>query len=364
MRKLKRESVAVILGTRPEIIKLSPVLRCLAAKRVDHFVLHTDQHYSYAMDALFFRELGLVAPKYRLDGGGSASGHAASTGRMMAGLEAVLEKRRPSAVLVQGDTNSVLAGALTASKIPGIRIGHVEAGLRSYDRGMPEEVNRVVTDHISDYLFAPTPLARRTLIGEGIAKQKIFMTGNTIVDAVLQNARLADKRQPLAAEKNKFMLLTLHRQENVDDKTRLAEVLEGLRRVAVKYQMPIYFPMHPRTRARLRSFGLRLPGAVRPLAPAGFLDFLRLEKRAELILTDSGGVQEEACILRVPCVTLRTTTERPETVTVGANCLAGWQSQSILRVSEKMISARRNWTNPFGDGRAAERIVRALTARL
>lgn len=357
--------IAVLLGTRPEIIKLSALIRLLETSRRRYVLLHTGQHYSYEMDRLFFKELELPEPKHQLSVHQAPStGHGHHVGRMLPQLENILLQERPHTLLVQGDTNTVLAGALIASKIGGMKLGHVEAGLRSYDRGMPEEINRIMTDHVSDYLFAPTPGSRKILRQEGIPDKKIFMTGNTIVDAVLQNLRIAKKRaQKLPyglGEKDDFILLTLHRQENVDDKKRLAAILSGLERVCAHFKMPIIFPAHPRTVKMLRHFGFSLPKGVQAHEPAGFLDFLRLEAAARLILTDSGGVQEEGCILRVPCVTLRTSTERPETVEVGANVIAGYRPENILKCSRSMIGKKRVWKNPFGDGRSSERILRVV----
>jgi len=366
--KNKKRPIAVVLGTRPEIIKLSALIRLLEKRRSPYFLLHTGQHYSYEMDRLFFKELELPEPKYQLNvHQAPSSGHGHHVGRMLPEMENILLKERPHTVLVQGDTNTVLAGALVASKIHGMKIGHVEAGLRSGDREMPEEINRILTDHISDYLFPPTPDAARTLKAEGIPSRKIFMTGNTIVDAVQQNLALAKRKRGALpyglSEKKDYFLMTLHRQENVDDPKRLASILKGLEAVSEHFETPILFPAHPRTVKMLKHFGLTLPRRLRIEAPAGFLDFLRLEESARLILSDSGGVQEEACILRVPCVTLRTSTERPETVDAGGNIIAGYHPTEILNAAKRMIGKPRRWKNPFGDGRASERILRIVESK-
>ncbi len=354
----------MILGTRPEIIKLSPVLRLLAKRRQDHFVIHSGQHYSYEMDAIFFKDLELKVPKYSLNVRcPSADAQALHIGRMMEKIYQVIRKERPGIVLVQGDTSTVLAGALSATK-SGVRVGHIEAGLRSYDERMPEEINRRLTDHISDYLFAPTPLSKSILLGEGISKNKIHVVGNTIVDSVFQNLRLAIRRGygSLARRYRKtgYFLMTLHRQENVDDKRVLFEILKGVANVASQYKKPVLFSAHPRTMSRIREFKLQVPKEILPLQPIGFLDFLVLESRARLILTDSGGVQEEACILKVPCVTLRTSTERPETVSVGGNVVAGVTSKSIVNATNRMMQKKVNWSNPLGDGHASEKILSIL----
>ncbi len=361
--------IAIILGTRPEIIKMSPVIRACEARGEDYFILHTGQHYSYEMDRVFFEELELRKPAYNLDVGSAT--HAVQTGAILAGVEKVLLKTKPDSVLVQGDTNTVLAGALAASKSyvrsggKQVLVGHVEAGLRSFDRRMPEEINRVLADHISDYLFAPTETARRHLIDEGISEEKIFITGNTIVDAVHQNLALAktkaDTVQQLGLEKDAYFLVTLHRQENVDDKIRLSGIISALAAIEEKYGLPVVFPLHPRTGKMIRTFGLDTSG-IRTIPPLGFLEFLQLESGARLALTDSGGVQEESCILSVPCVTIRDSTERPETVEAGANIVAGIEPDGIIAAAASMLDKKRSWENPFGDGHAGERILDILRA--
>ncbi|MDO8873692.1 MAG: UDP-N-acetylglucosamine 2-epimerase (non-hydrolyzing) [Methanoregula sp.] len=352
--------IAIILGTRPEIIKMSPIIRYLNKKQENFFILHTGQHYSYEMDKTFFDTLELPAPKYNLDVG-SAS-HAIQSGKIMMGVEEVFQKEKPDVVLVQGDTNTVMAGAIAASKLH-IKVGHVEAGLRSHDRSMPEEINRIIADHISDYLFAPTKLAKDNLLDEGIDQNKIFITGNTIVDAILQNLKIAQKSGNILKTLNlvhkNYFLVTVHRAENVDDKERLKKIIMGLCAIQKKYSLPIIFPIHPRTNKRIAEFGIDLEG-ITIIPPQGFLEFLQLEDNAKLILTDSGGVQEEACILGVPCVTLRDNTERPETVDVHANILSGVEPDLILRSTENMLESETIWKNPFGDGKASQMIIRTL----
>ena len=352
---------AIVLGTRPEIIKMSPIIRELERRRFDYFVLHTGQHYSSNMDQIFFDELKLPRPHYNLETGSGS--HAKETARILVGVENILRKERPDIVLVEGDTNTVLAGSLAAAKLH-IRVGHVEAGLRSYDRRMPEEINRVLTDHCSDLLFAPTPRAREILLGEGIADDKIAMTGNTIVDAVNRNIEIARKSvdvlDGLGLEKKGYFLVTAHREENVDDKARLRGILEGLGALHEAFDIPIIYPIHPRTRKRIKEFGLMVPTGVQLIEPVGFLEFLQFEANARLVLTDSGGVQEETCILGVPCVTLRDNTERPETLEVGSNMLSGTEPGRILAATEEMVGKRGGWRNPFGDGKAAARVVNPL----
>ena len=363
--------IAVILGTRPEIIKMSPIIRECMKRNLDYFILHTGQHYSYNLDKIFFEELELPEAKYNLDVGSGT--HAEETGKMLIGIEKVLKEEKPDIALVEGDTNTVLAGALAASKLH-IKVGHVEAGLRSYDRNMPEEINRVLTDHISDYLFAPTGKAKENLLREGIEEDKIFVTGNTIVDAVYQNLEIAKRKVGILDKLNlnheEYFFVTAHRQENVDVKEKLKGVLEGLELVYRKFNLPIIYPIHPRTMKKIREFGLEVPKGVTVIEPLGFLEFLQLESNAKLVLTDSGGVQEETCILKVPCVTLRDNTERPETLEVGSNVLSGVNQERILESVKIMLSkqtlrkfdrnASLNGDNPFGDGKAGRRTVELL----
>jgi UDP-N-acetylglucosamine 2-epimerase (non-hydrolysing) len=354
--------ISVVLGTRPEIIKMAPLLKILDAKKADFFTLHTGQHYSYQLDSVFFEQMALPRPRYNLETGSGS--HAEETASMLIGIEKILLDEKPDIVLVEGDTNSVLAGALAAAKL-GIRVGHVEAGLRSYDRRMPEEINRVIADHIADYLFAPTSKAKEILLGEGISQERAFITGNTIVDTVSQYLELARQKIDLAGQfklkPQKYFLVTMHRQENTDNIQRFASILEGLSQVAARYRLPMVYPIHPRSRKIMEKMTGRRSDHLKIIDPVDFFSFLQLESNARLILTDSGGVQEEACILRIPCVTLRNNTERPETVDVGANILAGAAAESIIAGAETMLYRNTDWANPFGDGHAAERIVNIIT---
>lgn len=353
--------MTIIFGTRPEIIKMAPVIRECEKQNRDYFILHTGQHYSYNLDKVFFQELELPEPRYNL-GVGSGS-HAEETGKMLLGIEKILLKEEPDLILVEGDTNTVLAGALAASKLH-IKVGHVEAGLRSYDRNMPEEINRVLADHISDCLFAPTERAKENLLREGIDENKIFVTGNTIVDEVYRNLEIArgkvDILNKLNLDKEGYFLITAHREENVDIEERLKGILDGLKLVHNEFGLPIIYPIHPRTQKRVNEFGLKMSEGIKLIKPLGFLDFLQLEANAKLVLTDSGGVQEETCILKVPCVTLRDNTERPETIEVGSNSLAGTNPRNILKKVRYMLSRENNWENPFGDGRSGKRIIKIL----
>ncbi|MDO8529801.1 MAG: UDP-N-acetylglucosamine 2-epimerase (non-hydrolyzing) [bacterium] len=350
--------IAILLGTRPEIIRLAPVIReCIRQKR-NFFVLHTNQHYSENLDKIFFKELGLSRPKYNL-GVGSGS-QARQTGRMLVGIEKILIKEKPDVVLVFGDPNTALAGALSAVKL-NIKIGHIEAGLRSYDRTMPEEINRILADHCSDLLFAPTKTAKATLINEGISKSKIFVTGATTVDVLHQNMQLAQKTskilKKLDLKKDGYFLLTFHRSENVGSKQRVSGMLKGLELVHKKHGLPIFFPIHPRTKNMIGKFKLTVPTGVRIMEPVGLLDFLQLQANARLILTDSGGIQEESCLLKIPCVTLRNNTERPETLEIKSNILSGTDPKRILQCVGTMLKSKKKWKNPFGEKGVAKRIV-------
>lgn len=352
--------IAVIVGTRPEIIKMAPVVRACIARGVPWLLLHTGQHYSFEMDGVFFEELGLPAPHYNLAIGSGSQAYQISA--VISGLSPILEAERPDVVLVEGDTNSVLAAALAANK-NGVRVGHVEAGLRSYDRSMPEEINRVLTDHLADHLYAPTPRAREILLGEGIADSRIHVTGNTVVDELLLQRSRAERPGLLdrfGVTAGNYAVATVHRKENVDDDVRLRGILEGLSASARALGVPVLAALHPRTTARLERLGLSVSDGVRALPPLGYLDFLGLHSGAAITLTDSGGLQEEACCLRVPCVTLRDNTERPESVEAGANMLAGADPERIVACARLMNDRARDWDNPFGDGRSGDRIVELL----
>ena len=353
--------IAFVLGTRPEIIKLAPVIRACGRHGVAHAVIHTGQHYSERLDEVFFDQLELSEPDVNL-GIGSGS-HGEQTGEMLTGIERELERLDPDVVVVQGDTNSALAGAIATSKM-GPELAHVEAGLRSFDRSMPEETNRVVADHVAEHLFAPTEKSKWYLVREGISELRIAVTGNTVVDALQRNRELARRKSSvlgdLDLEERRYLLMTAHRQENVDDADRFGSLLDGVARAGTEQGFEVVYPVHPRARARLDEFGLDVPAPVRAIEPQDYLDFVRLLSGSAAVLTDSGGVQEEACILGVPCVTLRDNTERPETIEVGANRLSSCGPDRIRRATREMLETDGSWENPFGDGDAAERILREL----
>ncbi|WP_018256149.1 non-hydrolyzing UDP-N-acetylglucosamine 2-epimerase [Halomicrobium katesii] len=357
-------TIAFVFGTRPEIIKLAPVLRACENRDISYIQIHTGQHYSDSLDSIFFDQLNLPIPEYNLEVGSQS--HGQQTGEMIAEIETVLTETRPETVLVQGDTNSVLAGAIATSKLPAVDLAHIEAGLRSFDREMPEEINRRLTDHAAEYLFPPTESAREHLREENIPDDRITVTGNTIVDAVTQHVELAHRQSSVHETLDldqRYALLTAHRAKNVDDEDRLKSLLEGVARSAREHDLTVVYPIHPRAESQLADSGVEVPEVITLIEPQPFLDFLVLEDDATLIFTDSGGVQEEACILGMPCVTLRDNTERPETVTVGANRVAGVDPDDIAAAADAMIDIQEDWDNPFGDGTAAEKIVEEVRPR-
>ncbi|GBC90642.1 MAG: UDP-N-acetylglucosamine 2-epimerase (non-hydrolyzing) [Fimbriimonadales bacterium] len=359
--------ILTVIGARPQFIKASSVSRWLAQRPLAREVIvHTGQHYDYEMNQIFFEQLELRPPDYHLNIGSGT--HGAQTGRMLEAIEQVLFQEKPDWVLVYGDTNSTLAGALAAAKCH-IPVAHVEAGLRSFNRRMPEEVNRVLTDHLSSLLFAPTPQAVENLRREGIAEGAIHLVGDVMYDSALYYAQKAEHvssiLETLSLKPKEYVLATLHRAENTDDPARLEAILRGLAEVA--QQIPLVLPMHPRTRRAVEQF--RLMEALHPIRvtePLGYLDMLLLEKHARLIVTDSGGVQKEAFFYRVPCVTLRDETEWVELVAAGWNRLAPPRTASDVKVAVMVsLASQPPEQTPalYGDGAAGQRIVDILLSR-
>ena len=352
--------VLSVVGARPQFIKAGVVSRALRRTTgVGEVVVHTGQHYDENMSEVFFRELEIPKPDYHLGIGGGT--HGQNTGRMLEAIERVLLDEKPDWVLVYGDTDSTLAGALAAAKLH-IPVAHVEAGLRSFNRRMPEEINRVLTDHVSDLLFAPTETAVQNLLREGISSDKVHLVGDVMYDAALYYGEKAEQKSQilprLGLRPKEYVLATLHRAENTDDPMRLRVILEAL--AQVHQEMPVVFPVHPRTRKRAEAFGLAsLLNHVMAIEPVGYLDMLMLEKNARLIATDSGGVQKEAFFYRVPCVTLREETEWVELVELGWNQLC--PPRDIFSVKRCLL---KQWSgvkhNPYGDGNAADKIVLLL----
>jgi len=357
--------VVHVVGARPNFMKVAPVVRALAARGATQRLVHTGQHYDASMSDVFFADLGLPSPDVHL-GVGSAP-HGEQTGKVMIAFErALAELPRPDWVVVPGDVNSTLAAALVAAKAE-LRVAHLEAGLRSFDRAMPEELNRVATDHVSDLLLTPSPDADANLGREGIPAERVVRVGNTMIDSLLvalpaARARRAPER--LGLEPGRYALVTLHRPSNVDDPDTLYRILGALGRLA--RELPVLFPVHPRTRARLAAPALAGAAAALQVAePMGYLDFLSLTAGARLVLTDSGGVQEETTALGVPCLTLRSNTERPITVSEGTNTVVGTDPAHILpAVARALASPPRGRCPALWDGKAGERVAEALLARV
>ena len=360
------KKILTVIGARPQFIKAATFSRAVAASdRFEECIVHTGQHFDANMSDIFFEEMGIGKPAYHLEISGGS--HGQMTGRMLAGLEEVMMQETPDAVLVYGDTNSTLAGALAAAKLL-IPVVHVEAGLRSFNRAMPEEINRVMSDHVSELLLTPTDSATRNLIAEGIPESKIAQIGDVMYDAALLFGELvADRHDVLSrsgVEAGNYVLATIHRQENTDDPARLAAIFEGLAKVADS--IPVVLPLHPRTKARLQSAGLEgLLERLNLVEPMGYLDMVAHERAAAVIATDSGGVQKEAFFYGVPCVTLRDETEWVELVKAGWNTLVPPTSaQAVASAVHAAIGSKGTAVTPYGNGDAAQRILAELESLL
>ncbi|MBU2633736.1 MAG: UDP-N-acetylglucosamine 2-epimerase (non-hydrolyzing) [Nanoarchaeota archaeon] len=348
----------VVVGTRPDIIKMAPIIREYEKRGNDYLILHTGQHYSSNMDSLFFKQLNLPQYKYNLNAG--LESFRKQVGVMMQGIKKIYVKEKPDTIVVLGDTNTTLAASLAANQFR-LNLAHIEAGLRSHDVRMLEETNRIIVDHISSYLLTPTETTKKNLEEEGLTNN-VFVTGNTIVDSVKQNLKLIDGEilKKLNLDKQKFILVTSHRPENVDFKSKLQNIFSSLNLVHKEFNLPIIFSVHPRTKKMIDEFKINVSKNINLIDPVGYLEFLDLQSNAKLILTDSGGIQEESCVLNVPCVTLRENTERPETLQVESNVLTGTDPEKILEQSKIMINRAGGWENPYGDGTAAKKILDIL----
>lgn len=352
----------LVAGARPNFIKIAPIQRVFSAKRngYDLLLVHTGQHDSRNMSDDFFRDLGIPEPDINLEVGSGS--HAEQTARIMIGFEPVCVEHRPDWVIVVGDVNSTVACALTAKKL-GIRVAHVEAGLRSRDIAMPEEINRLCTDAISDLLFTTDTLAGQNLRSEGVAADKIHFVGNTMIDTLRQQiGRARELPLPYGLTPGNYAILTLHRPANVDSPERLAPIIGAINAIAGR--IPVVFPVHPRTASRLN--GIRLHSAVRAVEPMGYLPFLGLVARSRMVLTDSGGIQEETTVLGIPCLTMRPNTERPITCEIGTNVLVGTDPRRIVQEADAILDGQ---TRPGAipekwDGHASERIVGILCRQL
>jgi UDP-N-acetylglucosamine 2-epimerase (non-hydrolysing) len=358
----ERVKVFHIVGARPNFMKVAPVLNALKSHRhVVQTLVHTGQHYDANMSDVFFEQLGIPAPDVNLAVGSGT--HARQTAEIMTRFEPVLLERKPDLVLVYGDVNSTVATALVCAKL-GVRVGHVEAGLRSFDRTMPEEINRLVTDQLADMLFTPSEDGDVNLRKEGVSAEKIFRVGNVMIDSLVRLLPLARRSngngQDHGGLPERYALVTLHRPSNVDDSAALKSILQSL--LDVNRDLAVVFPAHPRTRQRISDFGLKAD-QLRVLDPLPYVDFLGLQSRAQVVITDSGGIQEETTYLGVPCITLRENTERPITVSLGTNVLVG-RDPGKLRSELSLVLAgkqKKGTIPPLWDGHAGERIA-ALVA--
>lgn len=349
-----------VVGARPNFMKVAPVLAALGRRPTIHqSLVHTGQHYDYNMSEVFFQQLGIPRPDVNLDVGSGS--HAQQTAEIMTRFETVVRDSRPDLVLVYGDVNSTVAAALVCAKLL-IPVGHVEAGLRSGDRTMPEEVNRLVTDQLSDILFTPSEDGNFNLAREGVRAERVHMVGNVMIDTLVRCLPLQRAPEGVVAE-GRFVLVTLHRPSNVDDPRQLSALVDALSEVAK--EVPVLFPVHPRTRPLLGLATRSLPAGLRILEPLGYLEFLYLQSRATAVVTDSGGIQEETTYLRVPCLTLRENTERPITATIGSNLVIGRDTGRLKTELERVLrgEGKRGELPPLWDGHAGERIARIVEAQ-
>ena len=358
--------IAIVAGTRPNFMKIAPVLRALSARGASVRLIHTGQHFDESMSAVFFRDLGLPAPDVTLTAGGGS--HAQQTAAVLVGVEADLEAHRPDLLIVVGDVTSTLAAALAAAKL-GVPVAHVEAGLRSRDWSMPEEINRVLVDQLADLLFIPSRDAAANLVAEGVARERITFAGNVMIDSLYEAlSRRTDVLTQLGVRPRGYAVATLHRPANVDTTEALDATLTALEVVSAR--LPVIFPVHPRTVARVEALGftprVRAIAGLTPITPVGYDDFVTLLSDARVVVTDSGGIQEETTVLGVPCLTLRTSTERPITVTEGTNVVVGMDPASIAREVDAILAGRaKRGRIPEGwDGRAGERIAEAVLSFL
>jgi UDP-N-acetylglucosamine 2-epimerase (non-hydrolysing) len=366
---MKTLKIMVIAGARPNFMKIAPLMKAISdhnwqhrggAPTIDARLLHTGQHYDEKMSGIFFAELGIPEPDINL--GVGPGSHAVQTANVMTRFETVCEQQRPDWIVVVGDVNSTMACTLVGAKM-GIKVAHVEAGLRSFDRTMPEEINRIVTDSLADLLLTPSQDANENLKREGVANSKIKLVGNMMIDALianLQKSRASNLPKQLGLAHNEFVYVTLHRPSNVDDERSLAAIMTELKRIAK--DLPVAFPMHPRTRKMCAQYGISLETnhGLRIIDPIGYYDSLCLTENARFILTDSGGLQEESTYFRTPCLTLRPNTERPITISVGSNRLTSIEKMAGDIADILIREPRCGNVPPLWDGRAAERVLKSL----
>ena len=374
MMPMRKAKILHIVGTRPNFVKIAPLMDELHRHRSSFTqkLVHTGQHYGSNMSDPFFKDLNIIRPDYNLNV--QSGTHAVQTAKMMMRIEPILRKYKPDLVVVVGDVNSTLAGALTASKL-GIPLAHIESGLRSFDRAMPEEINRLLTDRLSSFLFTTSPEAKTNLMNEGVSESNIFYTGNIMIDTLFKlrsrwgKSRILNKLGLMNGKKTMdYILLTLHRPSNVDDKKSLQEVFRALK--AIPSHIPIVYPVHPRTKKSIQKLGLsgqmhQIVNMIR-ISPLGYLDFMKLMSKSLCVLTDSGGVQEETTVLDIPCLTLRSNTERPITVTKGTNVLVGTQSHRMIKEIRDILDGKKKKGKipKYWDGKSAKRIVNVLKQNL
>ena len=358
--------VLCVVGARPNFMKMAPIMEALTAKGVECLLVHTGQHYDTRMCKLFFEDLGMPQPHVDL-GVGSGS-HAEQTAEVLKRIEKVMLDSKPDLVVVAGDVNSTLAATLAAVKLH-IPVAHVEAGLRSFDRAMPEEINRIMTDSVADYHFTTDAWADEQLMKEGIAREQIFFVGNTMIDSLLKHADRAESSgvlEDLGVTSKGYGVITLHRPSNVDDRETFHGILESLKEISKA--LPLVFQVHPRTKARMKDFGFEsyLDGSIKESEPLGYLDFLKLNKHARIMFTDSGGVQEETTVLGTPCLTLRRNTERPITVKEGTNVLVGADPKLILEEAKRVLQCKtcEKRVPPLWDGKTSQRIADIVVERI
>jgi UDP-N-acetylglucosamine 2-epimerase (non-hydrolysing) len=358
----KRKKIISVVGARPNFVKVAPIAREFVKNGdgFEHLIIHTGQHYDEKMSKVFFDEMEIPKPDINL-GIGSGS-HGEQTGKIMIEFEKVCFQEKPDMVLIYGDVNSTIAAALVAGKL-NIRIGHVEAGLRSFDRTMPEEINRILSDAISDFLFIPSEDANINLMNEGIDKNKIYLVGNIMVDSLMFNKEKASKLNVLSSlnlTPNNYAVLTMHRPSNVDDEENIVKIFSALN--VISEDIPVVFPTHPRTSKLMQEFNINVAPGIKTVVPLGYLEFLSLMMNSKFMLTDSGGIQEETTVLGIPCLTIRKSTERPVTVDQGTNILVGDNTDLIVSEVSNIIKGnpKKGSLPRFWDGRTAGRIMEIL----
>ncbi len=353
--------IALVIWTRPEIIKVAPIIREIERRKIDYFIIHTNQHYSKEMDKLIFDNLNIIEAKYNLQVW--SWNHWEQTWKMLWKIEKVFFKEKPDIVLVHGDTNTTLAWALAAKKMQ-IKVWHIEAWLRSFDNTMPEETNRIIVDHISDYLFAPTENSANNLKKEWINNKKIKVVWNTIVDAILQHKKLAEKSNilnDLWLEEQKYIILTCHRPSNTDNINNLKNIISWVSDIWKIFKLNIVFTIHPRTKIKINEHKINIPDNIITTAPLWYLDMIKLMNKSKIIYTDSGWIQEESCILNIPTITLRNNTERPESLETWWNILVWSDREKIIKTTDKMINWKFNWKiKPFGKWNTSVKILDIL----